>query len=135
MEFNYEKLDVTKRVKQLMSLVYVLSKEFPDEERFGMTSQVRRTVVSVLLNVAEGSSRKSKKEFARFVNIAIGSLVETDALMKFAHEIDYIALSDFEEFVLLVEQIYYPLVALRKSMQTTELIEQGAKRRLNDFNF
>ena len=74
--FNFEKLDVWQEAIQFADLVYELTSNFPDEERFGLTNQMRRAAVSVSSNIAEGSSRISRTDFARFVEIATGSLFE-----------------------------------------------------------
>jgi len=74
--FNFEKLDVWKRAIDFADLVYSLSRNFPVEERFGLTNQMRRAAVSISSNIAEGSSRLSRPDFGRFVEIATGSLFE-----------------------------------------------------------
>ena len=63
---------------ELVKLVYDLSDDFPPEERFGLTSQIRRAVVSVASNIAEGQGRNSTKEFINHLSIAYGSLMETE---------------------------------------------------------
>src|SRR6266705_489868 len=74
--FNFENLDVWQEAIQFADLVHELTGNFPDEERFGLTNQMRRATVSVSSNIAEGSSRVSRIDFARFVEIATGSLFE-----------------------------------------------------------
>src|SRR6266480_980384 len=74
--FNFEKLDVWQEAIQFADLVYELSGDFPADERFGLTNQMRRAAVSISSNIAEGSSRMSRTDFARFVEIATGSLFE-----------------------------------------------------------
>jgi|SRR6266496_2646218 len=74
--FNFEKLDVWQEAIQFADLVYELTGDFPGEERFGLTSQMRRAAVSISSNLAEGSSRVSRTDFDRFVEIATGSLFE-----------------------------------------------------------
>jgi four helix bundle protein len=74
--FNFEKLNVWKDAIDFADLVYKLTRDFPDDERFGLTNQMRRAAVSISSNIAEGSSRASRTEFARFVEIATGSLFE-----------------------------------------------------------
>jgi four helix bundle protein len=74
--FNFEKLDVWQRAIDFADLVYTLTRSFPTEERFGLTNQMRRAAVSVSSNIAEGSARISRADFARFVEIATGSLFE-----------------------------------------------------------
>jgi four helix bundle protein len=74
--FKFEKLDVWQKAIDFADLVYSKTKSFPSEERFGLTNQMRRAAVSISSNIAEGSSRISDTDFARFVEIATGSLFE-----------------------------------------------------------
>ncbi|PHX95294.1 MAG: four helix bundle protein [Pedosphaera sp.] len=74
--FNFEKLEAWKQALALSKVVYQLTKTFPDDERFGLTSQMRRASVAVASNLAEGSPRSSRQDFARFVEIATGSVFE-----------------------------------------------------------
>jgi four helix bundle protein len=75
--FKFEKLMVWQRAVEYADLTYSLTRSFPADERFGLTSQMRRAAVSVSSNIAEGSSRNSNVDFARFVEIATGSLFES----------------------------------------------------------
>ena len=74
--FNFEKLDVWHKSVEFADQVCRLTRSFPDAERFGLTNQMRRAAVSVSSNIAEGSSRSSKIGFARFIEIATGSVFE-----------------------------------------------------------
>jgi four helix bundle protein len=74
--FNFEKLEVWQKAIGFADLVYTDTRSFPSEERFGLTNQMRRAAVSISSNLAEGSSRHSKTDFARFVEISTGSLFE-----------------------------------------------------------
>lgn len=74
--FNFEKLDVWQEAIEFADLVYESTGDFSGDERFGLTNQMRRAAVSVSSNLAEGSSRVSRTDFARFVEIATGSLFE-----------------------------------------------------------
>jgi four helix bundle protein len=74
--FNFEKLDVWNEAIAFADDVYRLTRTFPPDERFGLTSQIRRAAISISSNIAEGSSRASGNDFARFVEIAAGSLFE-----------------------------------------------------------
>jgi four helix bundle protein len=89
--FNFEKLDVWKKAIDLADLIYALTRCFPDEERFGLTSQIRRAAVSVSSNIAEGSSRSSRTEFARFLEIAEGSLFEVVSQSSLAVRLGFLS--------------------------------------------
>ena len=74
--FRFEKLLVWQKAVEFADQVYTVTRGFPSDERFGLTSQMRRAAVSISSNIAEGSSRASDTEFARFLEIAYGSLME-----------------------------------------------------------
>ena len=74
--FPFEKLEVWHKTVDFADMVYRLTKKFPDAERFGLTSQMRRAAVSISSNIAEGSARFSHNDFAHFVEIATGPLFE-----------------------------------------------------------
>jgi four helix bundle protein len=76
---NHRKLQVWNRSVQLTSDVYRHTASFPRDEQFGLIAQMRRAAVSIVSNIAEGSSRRSSKEFRRFIEIALGSAAELDA--------------------------------------------------------
>jgi len=74
--FSFEKLTVWVDSKELIKLIYSVTKNFPDEEKFGLTSQLRRSAISVASNLAEGTSRKTNKDKAHFTTISYSSLME-----------------------------------------------------------
>ena len=98
--FNFEKLGVWQKAIDFADLVYQVSRAFPNDERFGLTNQMRRAAVSISSNLAEGTSRNSKVDFARFVEIASGSLFEVvsqsivSKRQHFLSEADYQRLYD-----------------------------------------
>ena len=71
-------MEVWKKSMDLVESVYQMTNIFPDSEKFGLTNQIRRAVVSIPSNIAEGSGRKSDKELIQFIHIAIGSLAEVE---------------------------------------------------------
>jgi four helix bundle protein len=95
--FGFEKLDVWQQAVQFADSVYEATQAFPVGERFGLTIQIRRAAVSISSNVAEGSSRTSRKDFTRFVEIAYGSLMETVSQMHVAKVRSLIAEATFED--------------------------------------
>lgn len=74
--FNFEKLETWKKAIAFADMVYELTRRFPAEERFGLTNQMRRAAVSISSNIAEGTAQNSKNDYARFLEIATGSLFE-----------------------------------------------------------
>ncbi|MFH4964285.1 four helix bundle protein [Gaetbulibacter sp. M235] len=75
---DHKDLDVWKKGMDLVEAIYAFTKGFPDEERYGLTSQMRRASISIPSNIAEGSARKGDKELIQFINIAIGSVSELE---------------------------------------------------------
>lgn len=71
--FGFEKLEVWQKAIEFADLVHASTRSFPADERFGLTDQMRRAAVSISSNIAEGSARKSRKDFSRFIEIAMGS--------------------------------------------------------------
>ncbi|MFH1253560.1 MAG: four helix bundle protein [Candidatus Uhrbacteria bacterium] len=115
MEFRYQDLEVSKLVLLLINQVYGLLNKFPTEEKWVLVGQIMRAVNSIYLNLAEGSARKSKKDFARFLTIALGSLAETHAGLHLGFKRGYINYEDFQSVQPLIEKIWFKLCALRDS--------------------
>ncbi|WP_345252750.1 four helix bundle protein [Flaviaesturariibacter amylovorans] len=90
LKLNHQKLDLCSFSRAFVLECYRLSNQMPPDERFGMISQIRRAALSVHLNIAEGASRKSESERKRFYEIARGSLIEIDAALDIANELDYL---------------------------------------------
>ncbi|HEY5461973.1 MAG TPA: four helix bundle protein [Hanamia sp.] len=86
---NFKELIIWQKGIQLVKSVYVLSKSFPGEEKFGMISQVTSAAVSIPANIAEGSSRNSEKDYARFLQIALGSAFEVQTYLVIAMEMHW----------------------------------------------
>jgi four helix bundle protein len=93
---NHQKLDIYQVSKKFVLECYKLTKAFPADEKFGMISQIRRAALSVHLNIAEGSWRKSEAERKRFYEIARGSVVEIDAALDIAKDLNYLEIISME---------------------------------------
>lgn len=91
---NFKELRVWKEAMILAKLVYKLSAQFPQEEKFGLKSQVNRAAVSVPSNIAEGAGRGSDKEFAQFLKIALGSAFEIETQMILAEAFGFVTEAD-----------------------------------------
>ncbi len=88
-EKGYRKLIVWQKADELAYQIYTSTKDFPKEEVYGITSQLRRSTLSVAVNIAEGYGRQGKKELKQFVNMALGSLAETEYLIDFSFKLEY----------------------------------------------
>jgi len=115
-QYGFEKLEVYQLSEDLVVKVYALTKKFPKEELFGLTSQLRRATISVALNIAEGSVERSNKEFIRFINTSIGSLVETKSGLRIAIKLGIISENDLQEIFPLIDKIFFKTLALKKSL-------------------
>lgn len=101
---SFRELIVWKKSYDLTLLVYSLTKRFPDDERYNLVSQIRRSAVSVPSNIAEGHARKSKKEFSHFLYIAYGSIAELETQLLLAVDFGYMSKEEsLKSFELLTE--------------------------------
>ena len=114
--FGFENLAAYQRAMDLVDKVYDVMKGFPPEERFALCDQLRRAVVSVPSNIAEGLGRTSNKEQVRFIEISYGSLMETYCQLTIAKRRHYITDSQFKELAQDIESIVRPLSGLRKTL-------------------
>jgi four helix bundle protein len=114
--FGFEKLDVWQKAIELSHHVYAMTRTFPTDERFGLTSQMRRAAVSVASNIAEGSGRGSNPDFGRFVEIAYGSLMELITQAKIATGQAFLLQPDFDKLYRQSEEIARMLSGLRNSL-------------------
>ena len=101
---NYKELIIWQKGITIIKNVSQLSKHFPAEEKFGLVSQITRAAVSIAANIAEGSSRNSDKDYARFLQIALGSTFEVQTYLVIAKEMNLARTVDIEESELLLEE-------------------------------
>ena len=88
---SYEDLQVWQEAMKLVEAVYAASTEFPSDERFGLTSQLRRAAVSIPSNIAEGHARSSTRDFLRFLSMAMGSVAEVRTQLALAERLGFIS--------------------------------------------
>ena len=88
--YSYKDLEAYKEAKKLVLMVYRLLKQFPKEEQYALCDQLRRAVMSIPSNIAEGSGRFSSKEQLHFLEIAYGSLLEVECQLDVAHDLEYV---------------------------------------------
>ena len=115
--YSFEKLDVWQKTRELTKDIFILTKKFPDEERFGLTSQLRRAIISVSCNIAEGTSRWSNKERVRFMEIAFSSLMEVLNCLIISFDLQLIDENALIDLRKKIDKISNKLNALSKSFK------------------
>ncbi len=113
---SYRDLIVWQKSVKMVTLVYKLIKVFPEDEKFGLTSQVKRSSVSVSSNIAEGYGRNYAKDYARFLQIARGSLFEMQTQLQIAVNLSFIEEKDLQEIKSLSIEIEKMLNVLIKKI-------------------
>jgi four helix bundle protein len=114
--FNFEKPDVWQAAVDLAAQIYDVTKSFPQDERFGLTTQMRRAAVSIAANQAEGNGRTSKRDFQRFIEIAFGSLMEVVSHAAIANRQGLLAESQYTELYSAADRLGQMLSGLRRSL-------------------
>ena len=103
--FNFEKLETWQKAIAFADDVYRLTRSFPNDERFGLTNQMRRAAVSISSNIAEGTSRSSHTDYARFVEIATGSVFEVVSQSFISRNQGFLAPADFQKLYAVAEEL------------------------------
>jgi len=136
-QYTFENLEVWHDSRELIKKVYQLTQGFPLEEKYGLTSQIRRAVVSITCNLAEGSSRQSLKDQARFSTLAYGSLMEVLNQLIIAVDLKYLDEDSLKNIRPEIEKISNKLNKLTKSQkdryqnnQTNKQITESTNKRL-----
>ncbi len=112
----YKNLKIWEKGMALVKLIYQLTKKFPKEEIYGLTSQIRRSGISIPSNIAEGSQRGSDKDFANFILIAKGSLAELETQIILAEDFNYIQNNELEEALNKTDELDKMLLAFHKKL-------------------
>lgn len=112
-KYSYKNLEAYKESKTLVKQVYALLKKFPREEQYALCDQLRRAVISVPSNIAEGSGRTSAKDQAHFLEMAFGSLMEVDCQMDIAQDLGCVSSDELEVVSKQVRQVAALLSGMR----------------------
>jgi len=115
LKLSHKKLDVWTRSIDLVKEIYRITDDFPESEKFGLTSQLRRAAISVVSNITEGAARYSDADKARFYEIARSSLVEIDAQIQISFELNFIGTNDIVDLTEIANEIFAKLSKLRKT--------------------
>jgi len=113
---NFRKLKIYQKAVGFSVQIYQFTKLFPKEEQFGLTNQIRRAVISISLNIAEGSGNKSNKEFKRFLEIALRSNYEVMSCLEIALRLGYCREEDYENLITESDEIAAMIVGFSKQL-------------------
>ena len=116
--FNFDKLEVWHRAVDFADSVYTATAEFPGDERFGLTNQMRRASVSISSNIAEGTSRHSRDDYAHFLEIAAGSIFEVVSQATISKRQGFLSETDYKRLYQAAEVRSRMLSGLRKSLSS-----------------
>jgi four helix bundle protein len=116
---NFRKLEVWRKAHLLALSVYQLTDELPNSERYGLISQMQRSAVSIPANIAEGAGRRSDRDYARFISIAVGSSNELDYHIQFARDVGFVRRPRTEPIQLELVEVRRMLLALRRRLQSS----------------
>ena len=114
---DYRKLAVYNKALDFVQEVYRISKKFPQDEQFVLTSQIKRSVTSICLNIAEGAGRSSKKEFVQFLRISLGSSLETSSILDIAKRLFFVTEEEYNKLLEASSEISKMLNGLIKSVK------------------
>ena len=125
LDSGHEKLDLYRLARVFVSDIYRQTGSFPDDEKYGLVSQIRRAAVSVPVNIAEGAGRGSKREFCRSLLIARGSLSELRVLFEISHDNAYIDVQRFGEWTLVLNRLTSMTSGLIRQLRTKSTAVRG----------
>jgi four helix bundle protein len=109
---DFRQLKVWQKAHELALAIYKTSRDFPREERYGVTSQIRRSTASIAANLAEGRCRRTDRDFGRFVGIALGSASETEYYLLLSHDLGFIDSACYQALAIQAEEVKRMLSAL-----------------------
>ena len=111
---SYKSLIIWQKAMELTKEVYDLTKNFPKEELYGLTLQIRKSAISIPSNIAEGKGRKTRKEFIRFLQYSLGSLYELQTQIELSKELGYIKSNPLEEKCFELEKMINSLISVKR---------------------
>lgn len=115
---RYQELIVWQKAMELSRVIYQVTKSFPEDERFGLTSQLRRASISIPSNIAEGQGRLTAGEFRQFLGTARGSAFEVETQIQLALDLEYLSTAEASNLLELTSEVSRMLNGLIRSLQT-----------------
>jgi len=119
---DFRKLEVWKKSRSLVSDIYIRANQLPKEEVFGLTSQIKRSAVSIPSNIAEGCGRGTNKQLTYHLDIALGSAFELETQILLASDLNYLNTADSEKLVLQIQEIIKMIIGLKKTIKEKVLV-------------
>lgn len=116
---RFKELEIWRKSRIFCSEIYNATSDFPTDEKFGLTNQLRRASVSIPSNIAEGSSRNSQKDFSRFLEIAIGSAYEIETQLLIASDLGFLKIEKLESLTNNLEEIIKMTSRFRATLKAT----------------
>jgi four helix bundle protein len=115
-EFYFEKLDVWQNSREFIKNIYLITNHFPESEKFGITNQIRRASTSIAANIAEGISRNTNKDKAKFINQAFSSSIEVLNFIIISYDLELVEKPEYENLREKIEKITNQLNALHNKL-------------------
>ncbi len=115
---NYRNLKIWSLSMELTKNIYEVTQKYPTEEKYGLTSQIRRSAVSIPSNIAEGAGRNGSKEFNNFLGIAMGSLFELDTQVQLSYDLKYIQVENYKNILDYITQLRKMIFHFQKKLMT-----------------
>ena len=112
----FKELKVWEKAIDLVTGTYLMSRDFPKEEIYGLTAQIRRSAVSIPSNIAEGCGRKTNKDFSNFLGVALGSAFEFETQQIICRNLDFISLNDFEKLESEIHHVQNMIIKLQSTL-------------------
>ena len=114
---NFKALDIWKRSRTLVKQIYLITRDFPSDEKYGITSQIRRAAISIPSNIAEGCGRKSEKGLSNFLDMAIGSNCELETQFYLANDLGFINQQKMANLSDEIRQIRRMIIGYQKTLK------------------
>jgi len=115
---NFKELKVWQKGRKFVKDIYILTRKFPKEELFVLTSQMRRAAISISSNISEGSGRGSDKDFARFIDIATGSAFELESQLYVACDLEYFSEDELNIYLDKIQEVQKMLFHFKKHLKS-----------------
>lgn len=117
---NFKELKIWQKGRSIVKEIYLTVSNFPPEEKFALTSQMKRAVISIPSNIAEGAGRKTDKDFLRFLDIANGSAFELETHLYLAFDLDFIDEETLNNLIINIEEIEKMIYGFKKTLKEIE---------------